>query len=584
MKNPAAEIKGVKPPFGRPLSYGALKKLLLLVCFSAFTALMYFPSLTFVGYSYQPGDVAVSDIKSPVGVTAGGVTVKKGETVVRDGQIIMEDDIWKIEMIEAAVKQRRSVAPAAGLFAFTFVFIGASYWFASRNVRKFASAPKDLLLMACIFGGILVMLRITESASFVMKELFPGPILLYRYIIPVAVGPMLVRLLLNSETALAFTAVTSVMAGFFLGGDLSLAAYSLIGGVVAAMGVRHCTHRSIVIKAGLFLGAANTAVLLSMVLLKGWTAFTVPFYILTAGFLNGIITSIIAVGVAPMLESAFRYTTDIRLLELSRMDHPLLKDLAMRAPGTYHHSIVIGTLVEAAAESINANPLLARVAAYYHDVGKLKMPGYFIENVSEEENKHDRLAPSMSALILISHIKEGVEMAEKYRLGPRLIDIIRQHHGTSLITFFYQKAKAQEEPDMNEVDEKGFRYPGPKPQTKEAGLVMLADAIEAASKTLVDPTPDRVQWLTQKIVNKIFTDGQLDECELTLKDLHSITKSFNRVFAGIYHQRIDYPEPTEILKEDGVDGSGKERRERKPGDGGEDKKDGRDRLKRLGMR
>ncbi len=209
MKNPAAEIKGVKPPFGRPLSYGALKKLLLLVCFSAFTALMYFPSLTFVGYSYQPGDVAVSDIKSPVGVTAGGVTVKKGETVVRDGQIIMEDDIWKIEMIEAAVKQRRSVAPAAGLFAFTFVFIGASYWFASRNVRKFASAPKDLLLMACIFGGILVMLRITESASFVMKELFPGPILLYRYIIPVAVGPMLVRLLLNSETALAFTAGSS---------------------------------------------------------------------------------------------------------------------------------------------------------------------------------------------------------------------------------------------------------------------------------------------------------------------------------------------------------------------------------------
>ena len=249
-----------------------------------------------------------------------------------------------------------------------------------------------------------------------------------------------------------------------------------------------------------------------------------------------------------MLESAFRYTTDIKLLELSRMDHPLLKELAMRAPGTYHHSIVIGTLAEAGAESINANPLLARVAAYYHDIGKLKMPAYFIENAGDE-NKHDRLTPSMSSLVITSHVKEGAELAEKHRLGPGIIDIIRQHHGTSLISFFYQKAVSGKDPDGKEVDEKSFRYPGPKPQTKEAGLVMLADAIEAASKTLPDPTPDRVQWLSQKIVNRIFTDGQLDECELTLKDLHSITKSFNRVFAGIYHQRIDYPEPAQLLTE-----------------------------------
>ncbi|MFQ5737257.1 MAG: HD domain-containing protein [Thermodesulfobacteriota bacterium] len=190
----------------------------------------------------------------------------------------------------------------------------------------------------------------------------------------------------------------------------------------------------------------------------------------------------------------------------------------------------------------------------------------------------------MSALILTSHIKEGVELAEKHRLGSRIIDIIRQHHGTSLITLFYRKARAAGDLETSEVDEKSFRYPGPRPQTKEAGLVMLADAIEAASKTLPEPTPVRIQWLTQKIVNKIFTDGQLDECELTLKDLHSITKSFNRVFAGIYHQRIDYPEPEELLKEDGVEGSGKVRGgERGPRGGGEVKKNDRDRLKRLGM-
>ncbi len=584
MKEPSVEIKGVKALSGVAMPHSAIKKAAILLGLAVFLAVLFFPSLTFIGYSYRPGDVALSDIKSPVAIASQGISIKKGETVVRDGQVITDDDLVRIEMIESAVKQTRPVLPVAGFFFFTVVFLGTLYWFASRNIRKFASRPKDLLLMAVILAGVVLMIRITESVSFVMNGASPGSVFLYRYIVPVAVGPMLVRLLLNSETALAFAAVTSVMAGFFMGGDLSVAAYAFIGGIVAAVGVRHCTHRSIVIRAGLVLGIVNAAVLLSLVTLKGWTSLYEPVFIIFAGLINGIAASVLAVGLAPAFESAFRYTTNIRLLELSRMDHPLLKELAMRAPGTYHHSIVIGTMAEAAAESINANPLLARVAAYYHDIGKLKMPGYFIENVSEE-NKHDKLTPSMSALILTSHIKEGVELAEKHRLGARLIDIIRQHHGTSLITYFYQKAKAASAPDAEAVDEKGFRYPGPKPQTKEAGIVMLADAIEAASKTLADQSPARLQWLSEKMINKIFTDGQLDECELTLKDLHSITRSFNRVFAGIYHQRIDYPEPVELLKEEGVEGSGKERDggEGKPGGGGEDKKAGRDRLKRLGM-
>lgn len=584
MKEPAVEIKGVKGLSGRTVTHATLRKLLLLVCVSALTSILYFPSLAFVGYSYQPGDVAYSDIKSPASVSGAGLEVKKGETIVRDGQVITEGDIRKIKLVESAMMEGRSIVPAAGFFVFTFAFIGVFYIFLVRNVRKFASAPKDLLLMACIFGGTIFMLRFTESASFMMKDAFPGPISLYRYVIPMAVGPMLVRLLLNSETALSFAVLTSVMTGFFMGGDLSIAAYSFIGGVVAAMGVRHCTHRSIVIKAGLLLGAVNAVMLLAMAAVKGWTSFSDPAYLIFGGLLNGIITSILAVGLAPVLESAFRYTTNIKLLELSRMDHQLLKELAMRAPGTYHHSIVIGTLAEAGAEAVNANPLLARVAAYYHDIGKLKMPGYYIENAGDE-NKHDKLTPSMSTLVITSHVKEGVELAEKHRLGSGIIDIIRQHHGTSVVTFFYQKAVNAKEADGQEVDEKSFRYPGPKPQTKEAGLVMLADAIEAASKTLPDPTPDRVQWLMQKIVNKIFTDGQLDECELTLKDLHLITKSFNRVFAGIYHQRIDYPEPVQLLAEDGVEGSGERRggEGQQKGGGGKNKKDGRERLKRLGL-
>jgi putative nucleotidyltransferase with HDIG domain len=241
------------------------------------------------------------------------------------------------------------------------------------------------------------------------------------------------------------------------------------------------------------------------------------------------------------VEIIFAYTTDIKLLELANSEQPILKNLIIQAPETHSHSIIIGNLVEAAAKAINANPILAKVAAYYHDIGKIKKPMYFIENQKGGDNPHNKLTPSMSSLILLSHVKDGVALAKENRLGQKIIDIIQQHHGTSLISYFYQKAKEKENPGVQEVNEKDYRYPGPKPQTKEAGIVMLADAVEAASRTLSDPTPSRIKGLTQKIINKIFADGQLDECELTLKDLHEIGNSFNRILNAIYHQRIGYP-------------------------------------------
>jgi len=262
--------------------------------------------------------------------------------------------------------------------------------------------------------------------------------------------------------------------------------------------------------------------------------FAVVSGVVCAGFVSGFI---------PVVEALFQYTTDIKLLELANLNSPLLRDLMVRAPGTYHHSVLVGNLVEAAAESINANPLLARVAAYYHDVGKISKSHYFIENQSGEENRHDKLTPNMSALILISHIKEGAELAREKHLGQAIIDIIRQHHGTALIKFFYDRAQTQAAAGGQTVEEKDFRYPGPKPQTREAGIVMLGDCVEAASRSLVNPSPDRIQGMVQKIINNIFIDGQLDECELTLHNLHEIAKSFNRILNGIFHHRVDYPEP-----------------------------------------
>jgi hypothetical protein len=309
--------------------------------------------------------------------------------------------------------------------------------------------------------------------------------------------------------------------------------------------------------------------------------------------IGGLLSGVVTTGLCPLAEMVFGYTTDVKMLELASMDQPLLRELMVQVPGTYHHSIVVGNMVEAAAKSIEANSLLARVASYYHDIGKINKPQYFVENQAGGENRHERLAPSMSSLILISHVKDGVELAKQYRLGQGIQDIIQQHHGTSLISYFYQKAvdlqekqKNSKGADVPQVSEEDYRYPGPRPQTKEAGLVLLADAVEAASRTLTDPTAARIQGLVQKIINKIFSDGQLDECELTLKDLHQIAKSFIQIIMGISHQRIEYPEPASKGSEGKVraDGDPGHRPAKRDRNGTrEDKDEGEEDLKRLGI-
>jgi hypothetical protein len=254
----------------------------------------------------------------------------------------------------------------------------------------------------------------------------------------------------------------------------------------------------------------------------------------------------------------------------------------LEAPGTYHHSVIVGTMVEAAASEIGANPLLAKVCGYFHDIGKIKKPLYFIENQADGVNRHDKLAPSMSSLILIAHIKDGAEIAKKHKLGHAIIETIRQSHGTSLITYFYEKAKQLKGEDRVNIDD--FRYPGPRPQTREAGLVMLADAVEAASRTLANPTPSRIQGLVQNLINRIFSDGQLDNCELTLKDLHNIAKSFNKILNGIHHHRIEYPEKQLLINGKGYNGS-TDRQPPKEISSGDDHNSTKSQrhLKRLGM-
>jgi putative nucleotidyltransferase with HDIG domain len=470
--------------------------------------------------------------------------VKRGEVILRAGERVQEEHLFKTKGLKKAQERSHILSILFGLGLLTFLVLASLYQFSTKNIRKITLSQKDLLLFSSTLIGALAFLKLFQMIADVLGgELLAIPSSSYSYLFPIAAGAMLVRIVINSEVAIVFAVLTSYFSASIMGNQLFFFIFTFVGSVVGAHRVARCEQRSILVKAGLTVGWINLLMILSYYLISGDPFKMALLSDLIMGFLGGALTSVLVLGIAPIVESFFGYTTDIKLLELANMDNPILKDVILQAPGTYHHSVIVGSLAEAGAKSIAANPLLARVSAYYHDIGKLKKPLYFIENAGGADNKHDHLTPSMSSLILISHVKDGVELARENHLGQRIAHIIQQHHGTSLISYFYQKAKEKENPEMGSLNEEDFRYPGPKPQTKEAGIVMLADAVEAASRTLSEPTPSRIRGLVQRITNNIFLDGQLEECELTLKDLQKIEESFSRILTAIFHQRIDYPAP-----------------------------------------
>lgn len=475
--------------------------------------------------------------------------IKKGEMVVREGERISADQILKLQSLRDSGRSSHTLQSAAGLLISIMLLLFVGFVFAQGNISKFNPDRRDLLFLGAVLIAHFVLIKVSIFVSAGMGTVLSSiDAATYYYAIPFALAAMLVRIVLNSETAFIMAICSAVLAGVLFGNSLLVAFYALVSSIVGAHGVRYCQQRTTLYRAGLWIGLTNMAMLIGLHLLTGRAADLQLLYRIGFGFAGGIISAVIVNGTIPLVESLFKYTTDIKLLELANMNAPVLRQLMIQAPGTYHHSILVGNLAESAAESIRANPLLARVAAYYHDIGKIRKPLYFIENTGGQRNKHDKLAPSMSALILTSHVKDGVDLARENKLGSELIDIIKQHHGTALIKFFYDRAKSLADPGVQQVDERDYRYHGPKPQTREAALIMLADAVEAASRTLADPTPARIQGMVKKLINNIFIDGQLNECDLTLRDLNEIAKSFTRVLSSSFHHRVDYPEPVHIVK------------------------------------
>lgn len=390
-----------------------------------------------------------------------------------------------------------------------------------------------LLIGTLLIGRLFGYLLLTLSKGLEYKTLessFFG--------IPIAAGAMLVSLLFDFHTAITFSFTISLLTGLWVR-DASFTIYAFVGSITAAFSVLRCKKRASLLRGGGYVIIANVFTVIFILLFRGelFTAKATSSIMFAA--IGGIAVTAIVSLLLPLIEYSFKVYTDISLLEFLDLDQPIMKNLMVTAPGTYHHSVIVGNLVESAAEAVGANPLLARVSAYYHDIGKIKMPDYFIENQGGSVSKHEKLTPHMSSMIIVNHVKEGVELAKQYKLPEPIIDIIEQHHGTMLVSYFYQKAK--EKTENGTPLEEDFRYPGPKPQTRVAALVMMADAVEAASKVLTDPTPARISSLVDKIINHIFLDGQLDECELTLKDIHEIKKRFSYILTGIFHKRIDYP-------------------------------------------
>jgi len=463
-------------------------------------------------------------------------TVKQGTKIIERGNEITPAHVIQVEEMRKALSEKRS--PRARLFGLagaalvvSAMVVGSAVFLARFHSDIFASNSRLILLavLALMSVGISKVLTYMRPAS-----VFLG------YPIAVPFGSFVISMMLGLRLAAFVTIPMAILVGMSFGSSLSPVLVGMLGGWAAAFFAGGVRHRKDFIKTGAAVGVVNGLIIAAIGAL---TDAKVGTLVVQAG--GGVAVAmgsiVLAAVFLPAFEWAFKIPTNVSLVELADSNHPLLKRLIMEAPGTYYHSLMVGNLAESAAEAVGANPLLARVGSYFHDIGKLKKPLYFSENEAFGKSKHATLNPSMSNLIILSHVKDGVDLACKHKLNKILIDIIKQHHGTSLDYYFYRRAEESSESGST-VDEKEFRYPGPRPQSREGAIIMLADSVEAASRSLEKPATPKIRAVVGNTIRMKFEDGQLDECDLTLKDLHKIEGTFDRILLNTLHQRVKYPE------------------------------------------
>ncbi len=477
------------------------------------------------------------------------ISIKKNQVVVSKGTTIDPVHLSILNAIRSKEAARR-VDFLALFSALLFVLLTITFIsFLRRYSRdKIKIESKDILIMGVVTVLVVILARLflyVMDAS--LADRFSKiPDFAFQVAAPAVAGPMLVGLLVNStEIVWIFTVFLSTVLAVMLDLNLGVFLVTLISGIAAAQGVFGCKKRNDIYMAGLrtgLVGALSSLLIFTMQEMANKHVFWGAGICGAAGFCGGVLSSFVAMTFLPLLESLFNVTTDIKLLELGNLNHPIMQELMMKAPGTYHHAMNVGNMVDAAAKEIGANPLLAKVMAFYHDIGKMEHAQYFVENQRPGHNPHDQVSPHMSKTILVAHVKDGAEMAIAHKLGKPIVDGILQHHGTTLISYFYNRAlEDQNENTTGTVEESDFRYPGPKPQFKEAALVMLADGIEATARALDEPTQSRLNSIVENIIESRFMDGQLDECNLSIRDLATIKDTFKQILLAMYHQRMEYP-------------------------------------------
>lgn len=486
-------------------------------------------------YSRNITDKAMDSALGNVALTKD--MVYENERIVDANERINEEIYQKLYSLEMSkVERSRQEGNWQNTIAYlgktlllaAILFMVALYLFSFR--RKLFNDNKKLLMIS-----LIMMIQL------ILAAIISGPLDWAVYLIPTTIASMLLAILIDSGIAFVVTAAIALILGGVQGGGVDITLLTLISGMVSIYSVYEIRTRNQIFKAIIFIAVAYFLVILSLTAMR-YDSFMDLFRVFTYNLLpNAIFSSFITFMILGVFERAFDVTTDVTLLELSDLNHPLLKRLSLEAPGTFHHSMVVGTLSEAAAKAIEANPLLARVGSYYHDIGKMEKPEYFVENQMDSDNRHGKLSPNMSALVLSSHVKNGIEMAKRFGIPKSIRDFIPEHHGTNIMKYFYHKAR-EHAGDKDDINESDFRYPGPKPQSKETAITMLADAVEAATRTVQNPTPTRLRAFVEELVDQRFRDGELDECNLTFKDLKLIIDAFMPILFGVFQHRIEYPD------------------------------------------
>jgi len=473
--------------------------------------------------------------------------IKKGKVIVRDGEEITPTVITQLKSLRDARQGNTPIRYSIGILILLGIYlIALKQYLGVHQYSDIKLRNKELFqLYGLVLVGNMILVRlgflIASSVSSAFSAAPLNLLIAYQFAVPFAVGALLLTILTDRQIAMIYSLALAILIGVFSKGDFYLAFYCLASGIAAALSIKRYYQRSALLRSCFWIWLVNVLTIFTIHLLREMSlnGNDMLFKILCA-FISAMLSAAVASVLSPILEWTFNITTDIKLLEMSNLDLPVLRQIALEAPGTYHHSIVMGTIAEAAAEKVGANPLFLRVAALYHDIGKVRKSEYYVEN-QRDANKHDTLNPRMSALVIMNHVKEGLEVAKMLRLPSDIADMIPQHHGTRLITYFYKKAKDMENPEIEQVKEEDYRYPGPKPQTKEGAILMLADATEAASRTLTDPSSARIRNMVNTLFRSIFEDGQLDESDLTMKDLNLIADAFVRKLESVFHHRIAYP-------------------------------------------